>query len=211
MQATRERILTIMKEREAVTVDELSDELELTAVTVRHHLDILRGQGLVASPSIRRRRAPGRPQYVYALTDDASEWFPKSYDRLSALLLTELQERLADEEIEDILRCIGRRLAARVSLDGEDSFEEHLHALVEYLDSEGYLANWERQDDENEPSRYLLHICNCPYEFVAREHPSVCLVDTTMLEELLDIPLERIEDAGRDGSQCTYTFQAPKT
>ena len=50
MQSTRERILNILKERGQATVDDLSQELGLTAVTVRHHLDILRGEGLIASP-----------------------------------------------------------------------------------------------------------------------------------------------------------------
>ena len=49
MQATRQRILEILKERGAATVEQLATELELTPVTIRHHLDILRRAGLVES------------------------------------------------------------------------------------------------------------------------------------------------------------------
>ena len=96
MQSTRERILNILKERGQATVDELSQELSLTAVTVRHHLDILRGEGLIAPPLTRRRKTPGRPQYAYTLAEKASDFFPKRYDRLAQLILDEVRACLPD-------------------------------------------------------------------------------------------------------------------
>ncbi len=58
MQATRQRILEILKERHTATVEELAKELELTPVTIRHHLDILRSEGLVQAPQVKRRDTP---------------------------------------------------------------------------------------------------------------------------------------------------------
>ena len=55
MQLTRKRILDILKEQGHATVDELSDKLKLTAVTVRHHLDVLRTEKLVEPPIVRHR------------------------------------------------------------------------------------------------------------------------------------------------------------
>ncbi|NTU63973.1 MAG: ArsR family transcriptional regulator, partial [Chloroflexi bacterium] len=63
MQATRQRILEILKERGAATVEELGSDLDLTPVTIRHHLDILRNEGLIQAPKVKRRDAPGRPQH----------------------------------------------------------------------------------------------------------------------------------------------------
>jgi len=81
MQQTRRHILEILKERKEATIDEIVEALsnrigKITAVTVRHHLEILRGDGLVAAPTVRRRSAPGRPQYVYALTERAADISP---------------------------------------------------------------------------------------------------------------------------------------
>ena len=73
MQTTRQRILEILKEKRQATVEELSEELELTPVTVRHHLEILRGEGLISAPSVLRRPGPGRPQHTYALTEAAGD------------------------------------------------------------------------------------------------------------------------------------------
>ena len=64
MQQTRRYILEILKERKEATIDEIVTALserigKITAVTVRHHLEILRGDGLVAAPAVRRERLPG--------------------------------------------------------------------------------------------------------------------------------------------------------
>ena len=83
MQETRERIIHILKTRGQATVDELSRELGLTSVTVRHHLEILRQEELIAPPEPLRRTGPGRPQHVYRLAGQASDLFPKNYDLLA--------------------------------------------------------------------------------------------------------------------------------
>ena len=146
VQATRERILHILKERHQTTVGELSQELELTTVTVRHHLEILRGEGLVAAPSARRRKTPGRPQYVYTLTAKASTIFPKRYDRLASLILREVRSRLSSaEEVNQMMKCIGEHIASQAALPDESGFETRLVATVEFLNELGYMARWEQR------------------------------------------------------------------
>ena len=152
MQITRERILNILKERDQVTVDELSQELSLTTVTVRHHLDILRGERLVAAPIVHRRKSPGRPQYIYALTEKASTFFPKRYDHLTNLILREARSRLSPDEMNQMMKRIGEHIASQAVLPGEGDFEARLAATVEYLNGLGYMARWERHDDDD----YLL-------------------------------------------------------
>ena len=53
MQDTRQQILEILKRLGEVTVQDLSNELRLTSVTVRHHLEILRSEGYITEPEIR--------------------------------------------------------------------------------------------------------------------------------------------------------------
>ena len=87
MQSTRQRILKILKEERQATVEQLSDALELTPVTIRHHLEVLKGEGLVEAPQVLRRPGPGRPQYTYGLTEAAVDYFPKNYHGLADLML----------------------------------------------------------------------------------------------------------------------------
>lgn len=205
MQSTRERILSILKERHKATVDELSRELGLTAVTVRHHLDILRGEGLVAAPLVRRRKSPGRPQYVYTLTEKASTFFPKRYEHLASLMLDEVHSHLSPAEVAHMMKRIGERVASQAVLPDEDGFHARLIAAVEFLDGLGYMARWERHDDGD----YLLHVVNCPYEQVARQHDDVCTMDVTLLTRLLGTSPRRVSWAARGDHQCTYVVHPP--
>lgn len=205
MQATRERILNILKEHGQATVDELGRELGLTAVTVRHHLDILRRERLVAAPVVHRRKTPGRPQYAYTLTEEASTFFPKKYDHLASLMLSEVHSRLPPAEVDRMMQRIGEHIADQVALPDEDGFEARLVATVEFLDGQGYLARWERRDDGD----YLLHLANCPYERVARQYREVCVIDLTLLTRLLGMSPQRIAWAVQGDHECTYVIRPP--
>ena len=203
MQDTRERILDILKERHQATVDDLSRELGLTAVTVRHHLDILRGEGYVGPPIVRRRKTPGRPQYAYTLTEKASELFPRRYDQLVCLMIDELNTCFSSAEIGQMMERIGERIASEASLPDDADFESRLVAVTEFLEELGYMAHWEQRDGGD----YLLHIANCPYEQVASQYKDVCKIDFSMLTHLLGTSPRRVEWAAQGDHQCTYSIR----
>ena len=206
MQTTREHILHILKERGQSTVDDLSRELGLTAVTVRHHLDILRGEGLVSAPVAYRRKTPGRPQHLYALTERASSFFPKRYEHLACLILDEVCSRLPRDEITRLMEHIGERIATEAALPEGTAFETRLAAAVEFLDKLGYMARWERHGD----GEHTLHIANCPYERVSSQDRSVCAVDLSLLTHLLGTPPRRISWSAQGDAECAYAARAPE-
>ncbi len=204
MQATRERILNILKERGEATVQELSGTLDLTTVTIRHHLDTLQREKLVAAPTVLHRKAPGRPQHVYRLTDEATDFFPKRYEPLLDLILAELQKHLSHEEMQELMIRIGERIAEEVVIPAGASFEERVVVAVEFMDRRGYMAHWEKSND----ARYIIHIANCPYESVADRHGEVCVIDRTLLTELLGPKLAKIERISVPPYHCSYVVQS---
>ena len=200
MQATRERILKILKERGHATVKELSETLDLTTVTIRHHLDTLRREDLVAAPRVRHRKAPGRPQHVYTLTQEASDFFPKRYERLIDFMFDEVHARLSSDEVEAMMEDIGRRIADEVRIPQAADLEERVVVAANFLDDRGYMAHWERAEDGN----YLIHVANCPYEGVSDRHHEVCKIDQALLRELLGKPCEEIRRTSGPPRRCTY-------
>jgi len=204
MQPTRERILHILKERGQVTVDELSQELGLTTVTVRHHLDILRGEGLVSAPLTRRRKAPGRPKHVYTLTEGADAIFPKRYKDLAILILSEVRTHFSAAEVDEMMTRIGERIASQAILPDGDDFQVRLEAVIEFLNGLGFMARWEQPDGGD----YLIHIANCPYEQVSRHDPEICAIDLAMLTRLLGTSPQRITSMAEGDYQCSYTLRA---
>lgn len=203
MQSTRQRILEILKERNQATVEQLSQALELTPVTIRHHLEVLRGEGLVDAPQVLRRPGPGRPQYAYGLTEAAADYFPKNYHGLIDLMLEEIEERVAPAELEQIMNGVAHRLAAQAPpLQGE-SPHEILNAVVSFLNDKGYVAHWEETPEGN----YLLHTCNCPYERVSQAHSEVCTIDSNLVGQLVGVSPQRMSHMATGDDNCTYLLR----
>jgi predicted ArsR family transcriptional regulator len=200
MQKTRKLILDYLKEKGEATVDELAQVLNLTSVTVRHHLDILRSDGFVSDPAIRHRSSPGRPQYTFTLTRKASEQFPKNYCDLAARVLEQVKATTPPQTVNVFFEGVASRMTALAppSLPG-DSLEQRLERAVAFLNSQGYVANWERVDDG-----YLLHTCNCPYEALAKDNPELCGMDLALVSNLLGEMPRRVSRVVDGATSCAY-------
>jgi predicted ArsR family transcriptional regulator len=206
MQATRRRILEILKEQGQATVDELSEKLNLTAVTVRHHLDVLRSEELVDPPVVRHRSTPGRPQYVYALTPRAAEYFPKNFDGLSNRLLDSMRCALDERQINVIFEGVTQRFVAEAPPAGPtETLEQSLDRITAFLDRHGYVARWEKV-----PEGYVLHTSNCPYEGTAADYPELCAMDFSMMAALLGQRPERMGRLVEGCGSCSYLIRAPQ-
>ncbi len=199
MQDTRQQILEILKRKGEVTVQELSRELTLTSVTVRHHLEILRSEGYITEPEVRRSCRPGRPRYVYRLTSTAADLFPTNYSGLANALLEALKNTIEPEKRKELLRDVGRQLAAGAG-ELPEEHEKRLNYVIAYIKQLGFVARWER--DAN--GAYHIFVCNCPYHYVAQYHPETCLIDEVMLAELTGATLTRTEERASEDAFCRY-------
>src|SRR5689334_7572783 len=200
MQGTRTLILDYLKMHGEATVDELAAVLDLTSVTVRHHLDILRTEELVGPPVIRHRNTPGRPQYSYALTHKASEHFPKNYCDLAAKLLDEMKASSPPLLVNVIFEGVAQRLSADAPapVPGEP-LAARLDRAVAYLNTQGYVAKWE-QDEQG----VWLHTCNCPYQAIAGHNQELCSMDLALISRLLGVAPQRASRVIEGASTCAY-------
>jgi DeoR family transcriptional regulator, suf operon transcriptional repressor len=200
MQKTREAILQYIKENGQATVDELASVLKLTPVTVRHHLDILRSEDLVAQPVVRHRTSPGRPQYAYFLAEKASQLFPKNYCDLAAKLLEEVRANNSPDTVGGLFEGVARRLSAAAPQPGPgERLPDRLDRTVAYLNEAGYVAHWEAT-----PEGCVLRTCNCPYASLADANPELCSMDLTLVSDLLGCTPERLSRVVEGASSCAY-------
>ena len=205
MQSTRQAILDYLKTHGQATVDELASVLALTPVTVRHHLDILRGDGLVGAPIIRHRTSRGRPQYVFTLTERASAHFPKNYDDLATKLLDEVRVQGGEPFVNVIFEGVAARLSAEApALVAGEPFPVRLERAVTFLNGRGYVAHWEAAE-----GGFLLHTCNCPYESLAGRHPELCHMDLVLIGNLLGAVPHRVTRVVDGATSCAYLFREP--
>jgi predicted ArsR family transcriptional regulator len=206
MQQTRRHILEILKERKEATIDEIVTSLserigKITAVTVRHHLEILRGDGLVAAPAVRRRSAPGRPQYVYTLTERASDYFPNNYQGLASGLLEQMKTQLPPAQMNQILDGVAVQMVDSAMVP-DGPMEVRLDHAVAFLNNNGYTASWTLGE-----GGHVLSITNCPYEQVSGCNPELCKMDERLVRGLLGARSQRLTWRMEHDDACSYLIQ----
>ena len=188
-----------------MTVEELAEQLKLTPVTIRHHLDILKGEGLVEVPEVRRRDAPGRPQYTFQLTSLAAAFFPKNYQSFTNLMLNEIRDSVPPEQMDRIMGGVATRMAAQAHIPGpEVATEVRMQSAVEFLNARGYVAEWKREENGS----YVLYTHNCPYHEVSHENGELCSMDLRLVAQLLGTEPARREQLNTGGTCCSYVLSS---
>lgn len=212
LQETRRYILEILRERGECTVDQIVQALtqkldrSITTVTVRHHLDRLRAEDLVKSPEIRRRNAPGRPQYTYTLTAKAAEYFPNNYAGFADRLLREMKQHLPSAQINVILEDMASHMAGEAAISAHLPLEQRLQQVVSHLNEQGYCAEYESAE-----GGFLLVTTNCPYDRLSSNHAEVCTFDLQLVSSMLGI-VPRFMGNLREGNHaCQYFIPQPET
>ena len=111
MHAVRKRILELLKELGAATVAELAERLEMAPVSVRHHLDILQGDNLICVDRLQRKGSVGRPQQIYALTDEACRHFPNDFATLANNLVRQIKQILPQNQVDQAFESMAHQIA----------------------------------------------------------------------------------------------------
>jgi predicted ArsR family transcriptional regulator len=179
--STRGRIITLLR-RANRTVDELAEALDLTDNAVRAHLAALERDGFVQQRG--ERRGSGKPAYVYDLAPGAEPLFPKAYGPVLRQLLEVLSEQMTSEELETLLRAVGRRMAAKKGVPPGD-LRVRLEVAVAALNELGGLAELEQSD-----GTYRIQGYSCPLAAAVPGHPAVCRLAETLLTELVGVPVQ---------------------
>jgi predicted ArsR family transcriptional regulator len=200
MQSTRQEILSILKEERQATVEDLAERLDLTPMTIRHHLNVLQAQNLVEASKVRRSKTVGRPRLVYTLTEAADELFPQGYSELALHLVSEVKETLGEQETEAIFRRVADRVAEQAPPPLPDqNFEERLTQVVDFMEEQGFLSDWKKTD-----RGYVLTNVNCPYRHVSQIHGEVCIMDTELLTKLLGVQPQRLSRMQEGQGSCSF-------
>lgn len=204
MQSTRWGILEILKRKGQSSVDDLATALQLTPMGIRQHLMILQRDGFVEANEVRRKT--GRPHYVFRLTDNADELFPRSYDTLLDMLISEIKADLGPVVLDRLLSDIATKVVAvaKQRVAGKD-FESRIIETAKILEEHGSLSEWGKTNGE-----YFIKEFNCPYHSVAHKHPELCSVSSSIIGNLVGSGVDRTECLLNGATSCTYIIRRPE-
>ena len=202
-ESTRGRIVGLLRGRSG-TVNDLAEKLGLTDNAVRAHLLTLERDGLVRQSGV--QRGSRKPHFSYELTSEAENLFPKAYDALLNQLITVLKGRLPASAIEEVLREVGRSLAANQSPGkGADDLEGRAQRAVGVLQALGGAPSV-----ESEGGRLQIRSAACPLSAAVAEHPEVCELAEALVSEIVGVPVT--EQCDRSGSpRCCFVLAEPAT
>lgn len=198
-ESTRGRIILLLR-RASQTVEELAQTLDLTDNAVRAHLATLERDGLVEQRGA--RRGAGKPAYIYALTAGGEGLFPKAYEPVLRELLDTLIARERPEQVEDLLRATGRRMARGLDVRPGD-LGARAAAATAALNDLGGLAELEETERE-----YWIQGQRCPLASLVPDHPQMCQLAGELVSELVGAPArERCDQS--TAPRCRFVIEKP--
>jgi DeoR family transcriptional regulator, suf operon transcriptional repressor len=205
MNNTRYRILQTLINFPKSTINHLAESVGINAISVRHHLSSLMAEGLIIAEE--ERHGVGRPRQVYSLTEKGLERFPSRYLDFTDRIIEQLKSSLSEESLNQLFINIATRLSdtykdqvSHLSLEGKLEF------IKNALNQEGFSMSWEKLGNE-----YFIHEITCPYYYLSKNHPEICVVDQTVLSRLLSIPVEKVKSISLGDTRCTYLISALNT
>lgn len=198
MEPTRLQIIAYLRDKQVATAIEISNALGVTSANVRHHLSVLRDEGVVQIIGLRPTSGRGRPTHLFSLTDRVSR---NNLDILASALLREFISTLPVSERKKALE----RLADHLINDPNKptgSLPQRLYEAVAYLNEHNYQARWEAHAIA--PRLILGH---CPFAAIIQDHPDLCLLDANLIEKSINAPVKQIDKLNRDAFgmiHCTF-------
>ena len=188
-ETTKGRILALLR-RGSRTVEELAGALGVSDNAVRPHLSALERDGIVRQGGT--RPTGGKPATVYEVVPEAERLFTRAYIPVLTQLVAVLAERTAPDDLEALLREVGRRLApAKGSSSG--SVRARAEAAATVLTELGGVVDL---TDDN--GRIALRGYSCPLADAVRAHPATCQAAESLVAEIVGVPVrERCDRSAR--------------
>lgn len=202
---TRDKVLKTLLTRPRCTINELAQEVGISPISIRHHINALLADGLVSSEE--ERHGVGRPRHVFFLTETGVEHFPTRYIRLTIRLLAQLKETMPEIMVKQLFTQMAEDLAKDLASEAQFhslSLTERLDLVKNILSQEGFNIDWEQHGNQ-----YYIREISCPYYYIGQDHPEICALDQILLSTMLSLPIAQINCILNGDNYCTYVVSDP--
>jgi predicted ArsR family transcriptional regulator len=207
MERTRDEVVRLLHERGDCSVAELSEEIGVSAGSIRRYIDVMVADGLVTSQLHRQSR--GRPMARYRLSEAGEEqssggYYQRLLTRLSPAIAGLSAAEVDGQDGPGVLDRIFDRVAESVAREHAPSVHgaslgERVYQVTVALSNEGILRGVEDAGDF-----FRLTNASCPYRTTAEETHACCAADRRAIELLLGAPVEQVTTVAGGGLSCEY-------
>lgn len=199
LDSTRGRVVALLR-RGRATVEELARALGLTSNAIRSHLATLERDGLVRADGVRRGPGAGKPAVLYELHPEAEPLLSRAYPPVLTAVLDVVVAELPAEQAAELLRQVGRRLAATTgAAGGAGSLPERVRAAAALLTSLGGEV-----EVVEEEGTLRLRGWACPLSATVSRRPELCRAVESLVSEVAGAPARQCCEHG-DRPRCCFT------
>lgn len=194
-------ILKTIKKDGAVTAKQLAEQLNMTTMGARQHLQSLQKDGFLCFEDLKVK--VGRPTRHWSLTQKGHAQFADRHSELTIQVIEAVEnlfgaeglQKVADEREAKTLAYYQRELSTC-----SDIFSK-LSKLVELRQQEGYMAELEQTEQG-----FVLIENHCPICKAASRCPSLCQSELNVFQSLLGkyVSIQRTEHIVEGQRRCVY-------
>ncbi|MBB6446399.1 helix-turn-helix transcriptional regulator [Bacillus benzoevorans] len=201
--STKDKILELLKKDGLLSVNDLTERLNITHMAVRKHLTQLEKDALIQVSEL--KQPVGRPLRIYSLTEIGERLFSKNYEGITLEFLRYLQELHGPESIDILFNKREERMTTELSTKlNPFSKTEKVKQLTRLQNEKGYMADL----IQTAPETFELIEHNCPILAVAQVYTIACTCETNMLKKVLQTDNITRESCKTDGSHhCRFSIK----
>jgi len=192
----------LLHHKTGLTIDELSEGLEITRNAVRQHLTALERDDLVRRGET--KPSGGRPEQLYLLSERGAEMFPRRYSWFSELLIeamaAEVGHEAVGEKLDHMGRAVGRQLLSSKGPPGDPA--ARVAAITAIMKELGYAA-----EVAATPAKDTIEAMNCVFHHLAAKFPEVCRFDLGLIGAFTDAKVDHEECMVRGGRRCRFKLE----
>lgn len=199
---TADRILQTIKREGAVTAKQLAEDLGMTTMGARQHLQGLEEEGILSFHDVKVK--VGRPTRHWALTQKGHDQFADRHGELTIQVIEAVEHLFGREGLEKVTAERESKTLALYQevLSGCRTLEEKLRVIVSLREQDGYMAELEDLGNQH----YLLVENHCPICKAASRCSSLCQSELNIFQTLLGKQTEvrRSEHIADGQRRCAY-------
>ena len=200
-----ERAVWVLKTKGPQPISVIAEEMEMTTEGARFHLLKLEKQGLVQSKSEAKGR--GRPKKIWSLTEKGHGRFPDAHADMTVNLIDMMRQTLGEESVEKVVEANKKRTLKQYqkALTGCKNLEEKVAKLTEIRSEEGYMAEYQKEEDG-----FLFVENHCPICAAAETCQQFCQAELNIFDTVLgeNVEIEREEHIIKGARRCAYRITA---
>ena len=202
--ASFDKFLKLLKTRGPQSSSALASQLGITIEGARFQLTRMQEEGLVEATQA--AKGVGRPTQIWNLTAKGNQHFPDKHEAFSDQLLESMQEILEPGQMNAIISLREKKANEkyREALKDIPGLEEKIARLAELRNSDGYLAEWDKEE-----GGFILIENHCPICAAAQRCADLCEAEMETFKEIFGtgVSVERVDHIIAGARRCAYKIK----